>query len=189
MGEDFNRLSQKLMRKGFASLTQGEKKVLNAISDRLHISRNVVKDYEQHYSLGQRVADKVASFGGSWTFIILFAGLLVAWVGLNSFILSRAQDVFDPYPYILLNLMLSMIAAFQAPIIMMSQNRQAAKDREDAENDYHVNLKAELEIMALHEKIDAMRQEQLEQFLKVQQDQLGVIKEMIASLGREMKSK
>jgi uncharacterized membrane protein len=128
---------------------------------------------------GQRLADKVASFGGSWTFIILFGGILLTWIGFNSFVLIKWNKVFDPYPYILLNLMLSMIAALQAPIIMMSQNRQAVKDRADAEHDYEVNLKAELEIMALHEKIDSLRNEQLEQLLVLQQDQLDMIKKLI----------
>jgi uncharacterized membrane protein len=105
--------------------------------------------------------------------------MLLTWIGFNSFVLIKWNKVFDPYPYILLNLMLSMIAALQAPIIMMSQNRQAVKDRADAEHDYEVNLKAELEIMALHEKIDSLRNEQLEQLLVLQQDQLDMIKKLI----------
>ena len=105
--------------------------------------------------------------------------MLLTWIGFNSFVLIKWNEAFDPYPYILLNLMLSMIAALQAPIIMMSQNRQAVKDRADAEHDYEVNLKAELEIMALHEKIDSLRQEQLEQLLVLQQDQLDMIKKLI----------
>ena len=179
MSEDVRKLSQQLMRKGFESLTQGEKLVLKTITDRLHISRNVIKECEARYSFGQRLADKVASFGGSWTFIILFGGILLTWIGFNSFVLIKWNKVFDPYPYILLNLMLSMIAALQAPIIMMSQNRQAVKDRADAEHDYEVNLKAELEIMALHEKIDSLRQKELEQLLLLQQNQLDIIKKMI----------
>ena len=179
MSEDVHKLSHQLMQKAFESLTQGEKTVLKKFIDRRHISRNVNKDYEERYTFGQRVADKVASFGGSWIFITLFGGILLTWIGLNSFVLIHSSKVFDPYPYILLNLMLSMIAAFQAPIIMMSQNRQASKDRADAEHDYEVNLKAELEIMALHEKIDSMRQRQLEQMLMLQQDQLKMIKKFI----------
>ncbi len=109
---------------------------------------------------GQRAADAVARFGGSWTFIFLFALVLVGWVLLNSFILARdGHQGFDPYPYILLNLFLSMLASIQAPVILMSQNRQAEKDRVNAQNDYEVNLKAELEIMALHEKVDALKAE------------------------------
>lgn len=183
MSEDVHKLSRQLLQKGFDSLTQGEKRVLKTITDRLHISRNVIKDYEQQYTFGQRLADKVASFGGSWIFIILFGGILLIWIGLNSFVLIRFNKTFDPYPYILLNLVLSMLAAFQAPIIMMSQNRQAAKDRADAEHDYEVNLKAELEIMALHEKIDSMRQKQLEQLLLLQQNQLDMIKKLLTDPG------
>jgi uncharacterized membrane protein len=108
------------------------------------------------------MADNVASFGGSWTFIIIFMVMLIAWIILNSFILIKLRSgSFDPYPYIFLNLILSMIAAIQAPIIMMSQNRQAYKDRLSAEHDYEVNLKSELEIIALHEKVDSLKQEQL----------------------------
>ena len=179
MFEDVHKLSRQLMQKGFESLTQGEKRVLKTITDHLHISRNAIKDYENQFTFGQRVADKVASFGGSWTFIILFGGILMIWIGFNSFVLIHVNKSFDPYPYILLNLVLSMLAAFQAPIIMMSQNRQAAKDRADAEHDYEVNLKAELEIMALHEKIDSMRQKQLEQLLLLQRNQLEMVQKLI----------
>ena len=182
MSEDVHRLSQKLMHRGFESLTQGEKLVLKKISDRLHISRNVIKECEARYSFGQRLADKMASFGGSWAFIILFGGILLTWIGFNSFVLIKWNKAFDPYPYILLNLMLSMIAAFQAPVIMMSQNRQAVKDRADAEHDYEVNLKAELEIMALHEKIDSLRQQHLERMLKLQQDQFDMIKKLMGKI-------
>ena len=111
-------------------------------------------------TFGQRLADKVAGFGGSWTFISIFAVVLVIWILLNSFVLIAYRKSFDPYPYILLNLFLSMLAAIQAPIILMSQNRQAYKDRLSAEHDYEVNLKAEIEIMALHEKIDLLRDKQ-----------------------------
>jgi uncharacterized membrane protein len=179
MKADIHKLAQQLLHKGFESLNQREKLVIKSIADRIHISRNVQKDYEAQYSFGQHLADKVASFGGSWAFIMLFGGVLLTWIGLNSYILMRWKEVFDPYPYILLNLLLSMIAAFQASIIMMSQNRQAAKDRADAEHDYEVNLKAELEIMALHEKMDALREKQWEELLLLQQDQLGMLKKLV----------
>jgi uncharacterized membrane protein len=179
MDKDVQKLSRHLMGQAFESLTQSEKFVLQKIADRLQISRNVIKEYEEQSSFGQRLADKVAAFGGSWAFIILFGGILLTWIGLNSFVLIGAHKAFDPYPYILLNLVLSMLAAFQAPVIMMSQNRQSAKDRADAAHDYEVNLKAELEIAALHEKIDAMRQKQMEQLLGLQRDQLDMIKKMI----------
>jgi uncharacterized membrane protein len=119
---------------------------------RTHVSRNVNIELRESMTFGQRVADRVAAFGGSWTFIGIFAVVMVVWVILNSAALFISH--FDPYPYILLNLFLSMIAAIQAPVIMMSQNRQAAKDRLQADQDYQVNLKAELEVAQLHRKLD-----------------------------------
>ena len=119
---------------------------------RTRVSRNVNVEEAERMTLGARVADRVAAFGGSWTFIFTFAGVLLCWVVLNTAALFR--DHFDPYPFILLNLFLSMIAALQAPVIMMSQNRQTAKDRLKADADYEVNLKAELEVAQLHRKID-----------------------------------
>lgn len=119
---------------------------------RTHVSRNVNIEQEERMTLGERVADKVAAFGGSWTFIIIFGAVMVVWVILNTAALFSRH--FDPYPYILLNLFLSMIAAIQAPVIMMSQNRQSAKDRLQADQDYEVNLKSELEVAQLHRKLD-----------------------------------
>ena len=116
-------------------------------------------------TLGERLADRVASFGGSWTFMFSFAGVLVFWVLLNTEVLARLNREFDPYPFILLNLFLSMLAAIQAPVIMMSQNRQSAKDRLQAADDYEVNLRAEAEVVGLHEKLDAMRAAELHQVL------------------------
>ena len=182
MKTDIQSLAHQLLHKGVDSLSQRERLVIKSIADRVHLSRNVQEDSETHYSFGQRLADKVASFGGSWTFIILFSGILLTWIGLNSYILIRWNKVFDPYPYILLNLMLSMTAAFQAPIIMMSQNRQVAKDRADAEHDYEVNLKAELEIMALHSKMDALREKQWEELLTLQKDQIGMLNKLIENV-------
>lgn len=119
---------------------------------RTHVSRNVNIQQEERMTLGERVADRVAAFGGSWTFITIFAAIMLVWVILNT--AAFFAHHFDPYPYILLNLFLSMIAAIQAPVIMMSQNRQAAKDRLQADQDYQVNLKAELEVAHLHRKLD-----------------------------------
>lgn len=125
---------------------------------------------------GQRAADAVARFGGSWMFIMLFAIVLVGWVILNSVILARSGgQPFDPYPYILLNLFLSMLASIQAPVILMSQNRQAEKDRLNLQHDYEINLKAELEIMALHEKMDALRTRQWEELIALQREQLRLL--------------
>jgi len=125
------------------------------------------------------MADRVASFGGSWTFISLFVCVMVTWILLNSFILVRLNSSFDPYPYILLNLVLSMLAAIQAPIILMSQNRQAYKDRLTAEHDYEVNLKAELEITGLHEKVDSLREKQWNELISIQQEQLGFLRQLV----------
>src|SRR5262249_47141581 len=124
---------------------------------RTQVTRNVNIEAEERLTLGQRLADRVAAFGGSWPFILLFCAVLVLWIAVNTWVL--AEKPFDAYPYILLNLVLSMLAALQAPIIMMSQNRQAAKDRLQADLDYRINLKAELEVAHLHKKIDRIWEE------------------------------
>jgi len=121
---------------------------------RSQVTRNVNQEVEEQLTFGQRIADKVATFGGSWTFILTFGAIMFVWVVLNTAALFRSH--FDPYPYILLNLVLSMLAAMQAPIIMMSQNRQSTKDRIQSDMDYQVNLKAELEVAHLHHKLDRM---------------------------------
>ena len=137
--------------------------VARHIAARTAITRSQ-NDTGSEETFGQRAADVVARFGGSWTFIMVFAAVLAGWVVLNSYLLLRGGATpFDPFPYILLNLFLSMLASIQAPVILMSQNRQGKQDRLNARNDYEVNLKAELEIMALHEKIDAIKAVQLEQ--------------------------
>ena len=130
----------------------------------------------ENATLGERMADRVADFGGSWTFIILFFGILALWMGVNaSFMLARP---FDPYPYIFLNLMLSCLAAIQAPIIMMSQNRQESRDRLRSKNDYQINLKAELEIRQLHEKVDHLLKRQWERLMEIQEIQIELMSEM-----------
>jgi uncharacterized membrane protein len=179
MNQKINEISEKHFRKKYENLTEREKKVARHFVERTHISRNVSKEYLEQLTFGQRMADKVATFGGSWIFITIFMVVLVAWVILNSFILLRIGKSFDPYPYILLNLFLSMLAAIQAPIILMSQNRQAAKDRLSAEHDYEVNLKAELEIMALHEKLDSLREKQWNELISLQQEQLKLLSQLI----------
>jgi uncharacterized membrane protein len=156
-------LAQRLLESDYANIPARERRVIERIARKVAVSRNTNSEHDKALTFGERLADRVASFGGSWTFMIIFAGVLLFWVALNSFMLARA---FDPYPYILLNLFLSMLASIQAPIIMMSQNRQAAKDRLDAAHDYEVNLKAEIEIMALHEKLDEMRTKDLAELLR-----------------------
>ena len=133
--------------------------VAQSIAERRPISRSLA-DRELEATFGQRAADAVARFGGSWTFIMLFGLVLLCWVLLNSFMLVRGGlTPFDPFPYILLNLFLSMLASIQAPVILMSQNRQGDIDRENAQHDYEVNLKAELEILALHQKMDDFKRQ------------------------------
>ncbi len=154
--------ARRILELGTSEIPARERRIIERIAKRLAISRDVNREHETDMTFGERLADRVASFGGSWTFLILFAGVLLAWVALNSLMLAKA---FDPYPYILLNLFLSMLASIQAPVIMMSQNRQAVKDRLQATQDYEVNLKAEIEIMALHEKLDEMRHKDIAELL------------------------
>ncbi|MES2764704.1 MAG: DUF1003 domain-containing protein [Bacteroidota bacterium] len=156
-----------------------DSRIYDSFKNRKHISRDINEEFVEKLTFGQRLADRVASFGGSWTFIILFGCALAAWVVLNSVILARAGGEFDPYPYILLNLFLSMLASIQAPLIMMSQNRQAAKDRLDASHDYEVNLKAELEILELHKKLDALREHQWSELVEMQQQQIQLLTEIL----------
>jgi len=152
MSHRAHQLAIRYLRKEWDQADETEKRVLLAIADKLATRRS----HDEERTRGERLADTVARFGGSWTFIIVFALVLLAWVALNTWIL--AARAFDPYPYILLNLFLSCLASIQAPVILMSQNRQAARDRQRAEQDYEVNLAAELEIKALHEKIDRLSQ-------------------------------
>jgi uncharacterized membrane protein len=140
------------------------------------VARDVEAAWEGRRTMGESVADVVADFGGSWVFIGIFFVVLVVWMGFNVWAASRA--VFDPYPFILLNLVLSCLAAIQAPIIMMSQNRQEAKDRLRSENDYRVNLKAELEIRHLHEKMDHLINRQWERLAEIQQIQLEIMQDI-----------
>lgn len=179
MDDKVNQLAQQLLDSGLERFSDRDQRVIAHIAKRLHISRNVNKALEESQTSRDRLADSVAQFGGSWTFISAFIGMLLAWVILNSVVLAGARSAFDPYPYIFLNLILSMVAALQAPIILMSQNRQAARDRVAAGLDYEVNLKAELEIMALHEKLDRIRIEHLEGMLREQSGDIRKIAEHI----------
>jgi uncharacterized membrane protein len=161
------------------ALNELTNKIARYLIERKHIARDTAKEFDAKKTRGQRAADAVATFGGSWTFIIIFIVILVVWVGLNSFLLVKYDRVFDSYPYILLNLFLSMLAAIQAPIILMSQNRQAEKDRLNADHDYEVNLKAELEIMLLHEKMDLLRESQWAELLAIQKEQIRLLGDLI----------
>ena len=157
-------------------LTSLENEVLTSLRDHETLSKNVDTEFEGEWTLGERLADRIATFGGSWIFLILFGLFLMVWIGVNSFILYAHPP--DPYPYILLNLILSCLAAIQAPIIMMSQNRQEAKDRLRSEHDYQVNLKAELEIRHLHEKLDHLLSHQWERLAQIQEIQLELLAEI-----------
>jgi uncharacterized membrane protein len=172
-------VAEKLLGMPYEAMDERTRKVARHISGRKHISRNTSKEFNAGITRGQRAADAVAHFGGSWTFIGIFGAIMLAWVALNSFILVSYNKSFDPYPYILLNLFLSMLASIQAPIILMSQNRHAEKDRLDAEHDYEVNLKAELEIMLLHEKVDLLREGQWGELLAIQKEQLRLLESLI----------
>lgn len=163
------------LRSEFERLSELERRVVDRIVEGHLVSRNTNLVFDDKRTIGQRVADRVAAFGGSWTFILSFGALIAAWVLLNSVVLARAGDAFDSYPYILLNLFLSLVASLQAPVIMMSQNRQAAKDRLDASHDYEVNLKAELEIRVLQEKFDELREHRWAELVAQQQEQIRLL--------------
>lgn len=160
-------------------LSELEKNVLRSVTDNTPIA-NDEEDEVLQMTFGQRVADKVADFGGSWTFIISFGAFLLIWILLN--IIALSNKGFDPYPFILLNLILSCIAAMQAPVIMMSQNRQEEKDRDRAKKDYMVNLKSELEIRMLHEKIDHLLIHQQQELLEVQKIQIDTMHSILTSI-------
>lgn len=172
-------LATRLLGTSWDDLNVAEQKVLDDFVRRRPISRDPADVFEFGPTRWDRLADKVAAVGGSWSFIFSFMFVLAAWMFLNAGVLGSPRLIFDPYPYIFLNLLLSMLAALQAPIIMMSQNRQAAKDRIAAGDDYRVNLKAELEILALHEKIDALRIEHLEAIARSQAEMLALLREQV----------
>ena len=155
-------------------LTKLQQIVKQAIAEEKLIVENLLHQPKEVLSRGQSISDKVATFGGSWKFIISFSVILSVWILFNT--LSPRRDEFDPYPFILMNLVLSAIAALQAPIIMMSQNRKEEKDRKRSENDYLINLKAELEVRSLHQKIDLLLEEQIKVLFESQSKQLELLK-------------
>ncbi|UJW86721.1 DUF1003 domain-containing protein [Devosia sp. SL43] len=170
--------AERFLGKGEKALTREERQVLEQAIGKKALSIDTSAAFDEKSSFGERLADRVASFGGSWTFLISFGVVLLAWVGLNLLLMHSAPD---PYPFIFLNLLLSMLAAIQAPVIMMSQNRQAAKDRLVTAHDYECNLKAEIEIMALHDKVDQMRNDDLKQLIAKQQQQIDLLTRLVES--------
>lgn len=168
---------ERMLREERGELTRLDRAVIDSIDHRGTLTIDTEADFAGRAGFGDRMADRVAAFGGSWAFILSFLAVLVAWIAFNSIVLFAA-DKFDPYPFILLNLVLSCIAAVQAPLIMMSQRRQEAKDRLRAENDYRVNLKAEVEIRHLHEKLDHLLVRQWERLTEIQQIQLELMEDL-----------
>ena len=159
-------------------LSQLEKRVLDTLKEGKTLTDKIDNDIDEKvYTLGQRVADKVASFGGSWSFIMAFGFFILLWIFANIYFL--ANKGFDPYPFILLNLILSCLASLQAPVIMMSQNRQEEKDRERAKNDYMINLKSEVEIRMLHEKIDHLIIHQQQELAEIQKVQIEMMNDIL----------
>lgn len=167
---------QSLLQSEQGEVSSLECEVLDSMQQHELITKNTENQLEQNWTLGERLADKIATFGGSWAFLISFMFFLCVWILINTIVMTKQPA--DPYPFILLNLILSCLAAVQAPIIMMSQNRQEAKDRLRSQNDYLVNLKAELEIRHLHEKIDHLLMHQWDKLAKIQEIQLDLLSEM-----------
>lgn len=155
--------------------------VLESIEEKKLISKKILETEEKNLTFGNAVADKIASFGGSWTFIISFFFLLLGWIFLNAYLLTEPVD---PFPFILLNLILSTIAALQAPIIMMSQNRKEERDRKRAINDYMINLKAEIEIRNLDQKLELLISEQMKTLFEIQQVQLDLMEKISKDINR-----
>lgn len=169
--------------KEIGELTELEKTVLTSLTNNSTLTDKIDGEEKQSLTTGQRITDKVASFGGSWTFIISFGVFIFIWISINIFWLVNKG--FDPYPFILLNLILSCIAALQAPVIMMSQNRQEEKDRDRAKKDYMINLKSELEIRTLHEKIDHFIMDQQQELLELQKTQIEMMNNILKQIEKK----
>jgi uncharacterized membrane protein len=161
-------------------LDEQERAVVAALLSQNTIARDINQEFSGQLTFGQRVADRVAAFGGSWPFLGLFLGAMAVWISAN----VGRPNAFDPYPFILLNLVLSCVAAIQAPVIMMSQNRQSARDRVEARHDYEINLKAEMEVMGLHAKVDELRDVQWSQLVALQEQQIQLLQQIQAQLER-----
>ena len=178
--DDLNRYRiryvQSLLSSEQGEITTLDRDVLESLKQHEFLTSNLNEEFVSKLTLGEALADRIASFGGSWRFIILFGTVLVGWILINT--IALAAKPFDPYPFILLNLVLSCLAAIQAPVIMMSQNRQESKDRMRSEHDYRINLKAELEIRHLHEKVDHLLSRQWERLAEIQQIQIELLAEV-----------
>lgn len=169
-----------LLARELGELDALEREVINSISENRLLSEKIEDTIDEKLTTGDRIADRIAEFGGSWTFIISFFAFILMWMVINIYLLTN--KAFDPYPFILLNLILSCLAAIQAPIIMMSQNRQEAKDRMRSEHDYKINLKAELEIQLLHKKIDHLLIHQSKRLMEIQRIQTEMTEAVLKKL-------
>ena len=183
LNEYRKRYMTQLIAQEVGEISQLEEEVIRSIQNNKILSENIEEDLNEPVTFGQRIADKIASFGGSWTFIIFFFSFIALWMLMNIWMLSN--HAFDKYPFILLNLILSCLAAIQAPIIMMSQNRQEDKDRQRSEHDYKVNLKAEIEIRLLHEKLDHLMVHQNKRLLEIQQLQADYLGDILENIKRQ----
>jgi len=187
-GKELNKYREKyieqMLSNQVGSLNELDKIVMDSLTEQNTLTDKIDGEELQPKTLGQRVADKVAAFGGSWTFIISFGVFLAFWILLNVYWLGNRE--FDPYPFILLNLILSTLAALQAPVIMMSQNRQEEKDRERAKNDYMINLKSEIEIRMLHEKIDHLIINEQQEVLEIHKVQIEMMNDILKRLEKNM---
>jgi uncharacterized membrane protein len=180
------KLSRDLLGEGYVELDEAERDVIDEMAREEPTVENVSEILDEEATFWDRMADRVAAVGGSWTFIFSFGAVMAAWVLLNVVLLKPFHFEFDPYPFIFLNLLLSTLAAIQAPVIMMSQNRQAKKDRAAAEHDYSVNLRAELEIMSLHDKIDDLRGSRLHDLLAAQAEAVEQLRDQVAALNEKL---
>lgn len=180
--QDYRRKSvEAMIRREHGELTELDREVIESLAAHETVTENTDESYEETTTIGDRVADRTSAFAGSWTFIVSFVAFMLFWMFIN--ILPALFSIFDPYPFILLNLFLSMVAALQAPLIMMSQRRQEEKDRLRSQNDYQINLKAELEIRHLHEKLDHILIGQWERLSKIQEAQLDMFEELARGRG------
>lgn len=172
------------LRREWDHLAARERRIVEAVLRRAPVARDTNQAFLEDRTFGQRMADRIAAFGGSWPFILLFLAFLSGWMVLNAAVLEPRGEEFDPYPFILLNLILSTIAALQAPVIMMSQNRQGERDRLNAANDYEVNLKAEMEIRALGEKLEALHEAEWAELVRMQQLQIQLLERLLRERGK-----
>lgn len=182
MHHQLNKKLSQLLETENKQLQQLNNLVLQSVSEEELLAGRLSGLEEEPASLANRIADKVAAFGGSWTFILSFLSFMLLWIGMNLYLLSKP---FDPFPFILLNLLLSTVAALQAPLIMMSQNRKEEKDRQRAVNDYMVNLKAEIEVRNLHQKLDLLMMEQMKTLFELQKVQVEMMEDIRTAIQRQ----